>query len=136
MANLNKTQKKVLDELFEGKKNERGILADNGISDSVYNRWLKEEAWKTAFQYRVDEAERRAQVAIAVYKPNAAKRLIELAGCEKEATSRQACLDIMNMPNMGGDKKDRNDNQKGVTLNVTDEMATKLLEAMAKVEKA
>jgi len=134
MANLKKIQKKVMDELFEGEKNEREILSDNNISYSVYSRWLKEDGWKEAFQRRIDEAERRAQILVAGNKPAAAEKLIKLMDCEKEQTARQACLDIINMPKMEIEtKEEKQSGEKAISI--SDKMAETLIEALVKVEK-
>ena len=91
---MNKKQKKVMDELFEG-QDEKEVLESNKISFSVFNRWTQEADWVAEFDRRVDAARRQSQIIITKFQPTAAATLVELTRCEKEQTARQACLDII-----------------------------------------
>lgn len=131
MAYLRKAQKKVMDELFKGEKDEREVLVDNNISFRVYNCWIKEALWIEEYNCRIEEAERRARLIIANYKPYAATKLVALADCEKEQTARQACLDIINMPRVVNEAIPGATEPKAAGVSITDEMAKKLIEVLA-----
>jgi len=49
---------------------------------------------------------RQAQLILANYLVYAAAKLIELVGCDKEPVARQACLDILEMKFLDGEKQD------------------------------
>jgi len=93
---LTKLQAEVMDRIFSGEDEDKTLAAAE-ISQSIYQRWLRSEKWQEEFERRVEACQRQAQLIISTYQPVAAAKLVSLMDCEKEQTSRQACLDILQM---------------------------------------
>jgi len=64
---------------------------------------------------------RQAQLILSNFLVYAATKLINLAGCDKEPVARQACLDILEMKPLVGEK----------TQNTIEEIPTKMSEKTA-----
>jgi hypothetical protein len=117
---LTKAQKNVLKEMFSG-KTETEALASVKISSGLYRKWLRSKEWKEAFEERMEGCRRQAQLILSNFLVYAATKLINLAGCDKEPVARQACLDILEMKPLVGEK----------TQNTIEEIPTKMSEKTA-----
>jgi len=131
---MDKKQKKVMDELFEG-QDEKEVLENNKISRFVFERWVNEPEWIAEFDRRVDAARRQSQIIITMFQPAAATKLVGLMNCDKEQTARQACLDIINMPRIVPEGKITDTEQAEALLPVSEETARELIEVLAKEVK-
>jgi len=127
-------QKKVMDELFEG-KDEGEVLKKNKVSRLDFERWVNEPEWIAEFDRRVDAARRQSQIIITMYQPSAAIKLVELTNCDKEQTARQACLDIIGMERIIPEGRAGNLEQAEALLPVSEETAKLLIEVLAKEVK-
>jgi len=131
MEKLNRKQKKVMEELFEG-KDEKEVLDNNNVSRAVFNRWTAEDAWANEFDRRVEAARRQSQIIITTYQPVAAAKLVQLTNCEKEQTARQACLDVIQMPRIAAEREGSDAEKESGMLSVSEETARELIEVLAR----
>jgi len=97
MANcITQQQTRVLDNLFSGTGHEEEeTLKEEKVPQASYRKWWKDKVWVDAFTARIETCRRKAQLVLCNYAVYAAAKLVELAGCDKEAVARQACLDIL-----------------------------------------
>jgi hypothetical protein len=93
---LNQKQLDVITTLFTG-ESIADALKSVGVSLEEYGKWKETDEWKEEIQRRIEEYYRQAMIILAAYQPVAAVKLIELLDGEKEATVRQACLDVLAM---------------------------------------
>lgn len=92
---LTSRQEAVLNDLFDDKLSETDVLAKHGVTPSTFYEWLGEDAFISELKWRVDAANRKAELLLAAYRPQAADRLIKLTKIDKENIARLACLDIL-----------------------------------------
>jgi len=94
---LSAKQLDVIDDLFEGKLQERGILKKHNLSRKLYDKWLADEAFNTRLDWRIQWEYRKSAFKLARNAPAAVSELMELTGSEQSETARKACLDIITM---------------------------------------
>ena len=91
-----KAQTAVLNHMFTGRSETDSLILEH-ISRGVFMRWQKDPVWIAAFREEVEHCRREAQLTISNFTVFAAAKLVGLAGCDKEAVARQACIDILDM---------------------------------------
>lgn len=126
---LTKKQKLVMDELFKAEDDESTILVHHNITRGVFNIWLTEASWVQEFERRIEESLRRTQIIITSFQSMAALQLVELTKCKKEATARQACLDIIQMPRIVAEPKIATSVE---SLKISEEVQESIIELLAK----
>jgi hypothetical protein len=92
---LSKKQRDVIADLFEGGMDEHTVMEKHNLSEKVYKKWLKEQAFQDELSWQMHSARRQSEMIISRYAPAAAAKLVSLTASEKEETARRACLDIM-----------------------------------------
>jgi hypothetical protein len=131
---LSKRQLAVIDEMFAGELDEQGVLDKHKVSRRLYDRWLADERFSEQFSLRIAGLNRQSQVIIARYLPLAAAKLVQLTESEKEETARKACLDIMSLPLLSGQKAEQDDAdtaQAELPQQLSVETASRLLAILA-----
>lgn len=137
---LQKKQHAVLDDLFGGELEEQTILEKHKVKKAVYNRWHGNESFAAEFTMRIEALNRQSELIIAKYRALAAAKLVQLTESEKEETARKACLDIISLPRLSGEKAEQapvvqKDAEKQ-TLQLSPETANKLLAVLAETENS
>jgi hypothetical protein len=128
---LTKKQCDVIDDLFRSDLTEEEVLAEHGVSKSVYRRWLRDKVFHDEITFRIEAGKRLGELIIAVNAPIAASKLAKIANGKDGETTRKACLDIIST-SLGTKKRQKAD--KGEPLKVpklSDELVSKLLETAA-----
>ncbi len=131
---LTKRQLAVIDDLFGGELDEQAVLDKHKVSRRLYEKWLGDEGFNEQFSLRIAGLNRQSQVIIARYLPLAAAKLVQLTECEKEETARRACLDIMSLPLLSGQKAEQGGADMGqaeLPQQLSAETASRLLVALA-----
>jgi len=129
---LTRKQLAVLDELFAGELNEDDICKKHGVTKAQYHKWLADERFKAEFARRIDWLNLQSQALIARYASLAAAKLVELIDSDKEETRRKACLDIISLPRISGQKQPSPDKPADTKhTELPPETAGKLLAALA-----
>ena len=95
---LTKKQKAVLDDLFSGELTTREVFEKWKVSRRTYYRWHNQECFSVEFDRLMALARNEPDLVFARYSSNVAERLVGLTACEKEETSRKACMDIITYP--------------------------------------
>jgi hypothetical protein len=102
------------------------LLKRHKIHRGVYRRWMCDMLFVDEMNARVESSRQDSQILLAQLAPAAAETLAELAK-SKDETGRKACLDILKLSGQ--------DEEAGAigapTVEITDEMAEKILEIMA-----
>ena len=132
---LSKKQMAFIDALFEAGLDSEQVMAEQGVSGSLYRRWQGEEVFAVEFDRRIEWLRRQSEALIARYASVAAAKLIQLTDSEKEETARKACLDIISLPSVkNGDKKPQQgpDAQGQIPHQLSEQTASRLLEALAR----
>jgi hypothetical protein len=133
---LSDRQTAVLEDLFESELDERGVLEKHRVRRSTYNKWLTEKPFADQFSRYVIRARRRSELLLAKYCCVAAAKLVELTTSKKGETARKACLDIIRQPRIANEaERSEKDDNKQAEL-ISDEQASKILEAMAEGKSA
>jgi len=88
---------KIINDLFEADLDESQINEKYGLRLGVLRRWLCDPAFEKELRSRMHAALAQARIRLSRFVPEAATRLVELAKCEKDETSRKACLDVIAM---------------------------------------
>lgn len=131
---LTRRQLDVIDDLFEGKYSEIEVMQKHNISKTIFNKWVSDSLFAQELEFRVESSRRQSEMIIARYAPAAAAKLVSLTESDKEETARKACLDIILPP---CDRKDRASEDQTETPepteNLTQQTASRLLEALAKI---
>ncbi len=127
---LSKKQLAVIDDLFSCELDEQAILDKYKIKRSTYNQWLAGENFEAELTRRIKTIKLMSEVLIARYSIVAAAKLVQLTESEKEETARKACLDIISLPNTTVQEQ-QTDDEKNQTLQLSDEVASRLLTALA-----
>lgn len=130
MKSLSKKQLAVINDLFQADMNESEILKKHSISQKIYNKWLSQNIFHEEFARRIDAAYRQSELIMAKYAPLAAIKLVHLTESEKDETRRKACLDIISLPK--ADIQTPLERVDDLDVGITEEMAEKLLDAIAK----
>ena len=94
---LSAKQLDVIDDLFEGKLQEREILKKHNFSRKLYDKWLADEAFIARLDWRIEWEYRKSAFKLARNTPAAVSKLMELIKSEQSETARKACLDIITM---------------------------------------
>ena len=130
---LSKKQLAVIDDLFACELDELAILDKHKIKRSTYNQWLADEKFEAELVRRIKTTKLMSEVLIAKYSGIAAAKLVQLTESEKEETARKACLDIISLPNITpqADKSGQTADEENETVQLSDEMASRLLAALA-----
>lgn len=116
--------------MFEGNLSENEALEKHKVSIRTYRRWLKCPEFVAEFDFRIDASGRQGRLIVARHVPQAAKRLVQLAGDDKGETARKACLDIMSLPfSDKGKIVSQGDDNAGVKIDT--DLASKLLKTLA-----
>ncbi len=129
---LSKRQQEVMDALFLG-EDESDVLKKHKISIQLYRRWQITKGWNEEFERRIEDIKRRTQIIIANYMVFAAVKLVGLVESEEEKTSRQACLDILQMKPIMEARKEEDD--KSQEVKVTNAAAKKIMRILASQSK-
>jgi len=131
---LTPRQLKVIDDLFGGKYSEVEVMKKHKISKNIFNKWASDSLFIKELEFRVESSRRQSEMIIARYAPAAAAKLVALTESDKEETARKACLDIITQPFEGKDRIGDDEMESPVhTDNMTQQTATRLLEALAKI---
>jgi hypothetical protein len=126
---LTSRQGAVLDGLFGGELGEAEVLARHKVKPRTFYAWLGEYAFIAELKQRAEAANRKAEILLAAYRPQAAARLIELTKIDKDNTARLACLDILGFKGYEYEEEER----KGPTIPY--DKASKVWAALAKIVK-
>jgi hypothetical protein len=93
---LSVKQLAVIDDLFEGKK-EQEILKNHNISRKLYDRWSADESFNRQLDSRMVWEYRRNEIILARSVHEAVSNLMELTKSKQAETARKACIDIITM---------------------------------------
>lgn len=135
---MSKRQLNVIEELFAGDMDEAEVLKKHGVSNQLYNKWLRDEIFSDELRFRIESGQRQSELIIASYMPTAAAKLVALTESSKEETARKACLDIISLPgSFGQSKREDVSDENGLKPKacLSPALAGKLLEALAKEEQ-
>jgi hypothetical protein len=134
----NKTVKsralQVIDDMIRG-ETEEVALEKHNVKQEVLDRLLNNPEFAIVISNRIGFSIIRLKLLIAQYAQAATAKLIDLTQCEKEETSRKACLDIINLasrqsePVIGREKVKVIEKSTGPVL--TEEQASRILGALA-----
>ncbi len=136
---LKKRQLAVINDMFSGELDEKGVLSKYKLSKNVYNKWLADEQFVAEVARRAANARLQSEVLIARYSLLAAAKLVQLTESTKEETARKACLDIISLPKIGAQQTEPPDkatkNSDNPAEQLSEEMASRLLAALAEAEQ-
>jgi hypothetical protein len=96
---LNAKQLAVIDDLFEGRQEERDMLKKHNISRKLYDRWLADEDFNDHLDRRMVWEYRRCEFMLAHYARVAASNLVRITDPDPKQpeAARKACIDIITM---------------------------------------
>jgi hypothetical protein len=132
---LTKRQRAVLNDLFTDESDEQKVLDKHGVPRALYEKWFADEWFTSQFDQRIASEYRRSRMILARSAPNAAEKLVELAGNGEGETTRKACLDIISFqPSTDGKVLSSSASvpeTPAPTTNLSPETASRLLAALA-----
>jgi hypothetical protein len=128
---ITKKQREVIDDLFAGLADEQQILDKHKIDRRLYDKWLADGKFAEEFERRLQSARRQGELIIARYAAFAAAKLVQLTESTNCETARKACLDIINLLRPNAEMKPSEQPDAGQTPDLTPEMASRLLAALA-----
>ena len=142
---LSAKQLAVIDDIFEGRMEEPGMLKKHNISRELYDMWLADEDFNDHLDRRMVWEYRRCEFMLAHYARVAASNLVRLTDCKSEEAARKSCIDIITMranllvgthspgtPALPGD----NPKSPPETSNLLPETAGKILAVLAEEKTA
>ncbi len=127
---LSQRQLTVLDDLFNSKLDEQGVLDKHKVSRNTYERWLSDELFAERFKEHVNSMKRRNELLMAKYSCVAAEKLVRLTGSKKAETARKACLDIIGQPKVAT-KAEKDSTTKPKAVQLSNETASRILAVLA-----
>ena len=137
-GHLSDKQHAVINDLFQNGLTEPETLEKHSISPRRYRRWLKNGLFAQEINDRLEAAMRQSKIVMARWLPLTAERLAQLTISEKDETARKACLDVISLHTPETEQKAA---QNAQTVQAKEnkplppEMASKLLAALAEIEK-
>ena len=131
-----KRQLAVIEDLFAGELDTRGVLEKHKLRKQLYDKWQGDAAFVEQFEARIAAAHRQSAALIARYAPLAAAKLVQLTESDKAETARKACLDIISFPSQSADKPRTPAEQKSASGNnsnrLSEKTARRILSALAR----
>lgn len=131
LKKLTKVHLNLIHSLVTEKGDVDAILKRQGVRNCTFRRWLDDDRFFAEFEKRVIS---QSEMLINRNRPIAAKRLGELIDSAREETSRKACMDVIGLARVGGERSvDSGEAGGGVQLSAG--MASKLLATLADSEE-
>ena len=131
-----KRQLAVIEDLFAGELDTRGVLEKHKLRRQLYDKWQRDEIFIEQFEARIAAAHRQSAALIARYAPLAAAKLVALTESDKAETARKACLDIISFPSQSAEKTQTPAGQKSTPENlsnrISEKTAGRILSALAR----
>jgi hypothetical protein len=131
---LTKKQREVIEDLFAGELDEQQVFEKHRINKRVYDKWLTEGNFASAFDWRVKSAHRQSELIIARFATVAAAKLVQLTESENQETSRKACLDVINYLRQKAEPNSDDQPEAEKLPDLPPELASRLLAALAASE--
>ncbi len=127
---LTKLQKEVIEELFDGEKDEQKILSDRKVGGVTFERWFNNPRFVLEIERRVQWSE----LMLLRNKALASKKLVVLTETKSAETARKACLDILKLSRVVDISGAVGDKEKS-SSELTPELAGRVLAAMARAKR-
>jgi hypothetical protein len=137
-GHLSKKQRAVIEDMFKNGLSEHEVLEKYKIHPCRYRDWLENGLFTQEINNRIESAMRQSKLVMARWLPLAAERLAQLTISEKDETARKACLDVISLHTPEAEQKTAQNAQTVQAKEIKPlppEMASKLLAALAEIEK-
>ncbi len=131
---ITRKQRAVIEDLFADELEEQQVFEKHRINKRVYDKWLTEENFASAFDRRLKSARRQGELIIARFATVAAAKLVALTESANPETARKACLDVINYLRQSNQPSPAEQTENEQPPDLPPELASRLLAALAASE--